>query len=168
MKALLRIATTLALLMAAVPALAQSATPTETPTETPTATPTATPTSTPTLTPTLGKRAGALLWHARCPSPPCYSEDAFPDQGSGRLDDRGGHKTAIVSVVAGTATVALACSTPQSAEIYLASLSGANCDTPANCLKEFDTQCDDFKFKITACSGCLVDAWLRVDAGDTR
>lgn len=164
-----------ALLLWAVPAHAQTETPTvtETPTETATRTPTQTPTETatvtetptvtttptrtPTLTPTLAKGAGALLYRSGCGSPPCYSANFFE---GGK--DNGGHKTAAVSIPVGTGTVAVACKVGQSSEILLGSMSGTSCDTKANCLLEFDTLCDDLKFKITACTGCQVDAFSRV------
>lgn len=103
-----------------------------------------------------------MFWRQGCSQTPCYSDDYFKDQVPTILDDEGGHKTVIVNVAAGTASVAIVCSVPQSAEAYLGTLTGANCDTtPANCIKEFDTQCDDLKLKIVSCTDCLVNAWIR-------
>lgn len=148
-------------------------TPTSTPTNTPTATPTVTNTPTktatftPTLTPTPVRTISMLFSGQECPTPPCDSRDRFPAKGPRYHDDPGGHKTAAVTTSAGTATVLLMCKVGDSAEIQLASMSGATCSTAANCLKETDANCDDLWFRISACSGCTVGAWINLDYNAT-
>lgn len=151
-------------------ASAQTATPTDTPTETPTQTqtPTQTPTSTPTQTPTQTvERQGALAQGytcgagGTCPTPPCDVPVT--------LAARQGHKTVALTTAAGSATTALMCRVVTSSEepdIALASMSGATCTTPANCLKEFDTWCDEVFLRVTACpTPARIHGWLRTDVG---
>lgn len=136
---------------------------TQTPTHTLTPTPSFTVTFTPTQTPTPVRTWGLMFSAQTCPTPPCNSRDLFPSKGPKYPDDPGGHKTAAVTTTAGTATVLLLCKVGDSGEITLASMSGATCSTPANCLKETDANCDDLWFRISACSGCTVGAWINTD-----
>lgn len=132
-------------------------------TRTPTHTSTASATFTPTRTPTPVRTMSLLFSGQECPSTPCDSRDLFASTGPRYPDDRGGRKTIGVSTASGTATVDVLCKVGNSAAITLASLTGADCDTPANCLAEVTANCDDLWLRISACTDCVVGGWIDRD-----
>lgn len=136
---------------------------TVTPTRTSTPTITMTATFTPTQTATPVRTMSRMFSAQECPSPPCDSRDLFASTGPRYSDDRGGRKTVGVATTSGSATVGVMCRVGNSAAITLASLTGADCDTPANCLAEVTANCDDLWLRISACTDCVVGGWIDRD-----
>ena len=135
-----------------------TATPTDTPLPTDTPTITNTPTRTPTPTQTL-KPQDAISLQEPCPTASTcdirYGKSA-----------RAGHKTVAISTTTGTANVALMCRPDTgnlAPEITLSTHSGTTCTTAANCLKEFDTWCEEVFLRISACNACAVSGWIKRD-----
>ena len=150
------------------PTLTPTNTPTNTATNTPTGTPTNTPTQTPTITATADKLAGLMAYRQTCASPPCDYTDLVEDRPQSFVDSGGGHKTVTVLNDVGTASVDILCRVAgkQSPAVVVGTMTGATCSTAANCVKEFDTWCDDLWPRITACSSsppCDVSVWGRQD-----
>lgn len=119
-----------------------------------TATPTvpAGPTNTPTVTPTPRPDTVGRLWFREpCVSPPCDSE---PVAWRGR-------KTVAVDVPVGTASVDVLCVVGHSDPITLATLTGTDCDTAANCQATTTAGCDELYLEVTACAGCAVSGSVR-------
>lgn len=142
--------------------LGQSATPTAT--QTATLTPTKTPTQTPTITPV--KNVGLMVWRSGCATAPtpCSFPDVIRDAGAQDADSGGGRKTVVCKTEAGTATTQIICKpAPDGPEVIEASMSGAACPTPSNCVAEFTHHCDDMFARITACTSCEVSCQYRID-----
>lgn len=121
-----------------------------------------TPAPTPTGTPTPATSINVAFWQQACPTPPCTSDNLIPNLGP-QFSRGGGYETGFVQMDSGTGTVDLVCTVAHGfKEIALATLTGADCDTtPANCLKDFQTVCDEIKFRVTSCDACKASAVLR-------